>query len=143
MCKSVLTLSVLDLCKQLYPIRSCNLNLSEKNISAKKFKVCPEYQIGNCRGACEGLETETEYLESIRQIKHILKGNLKEVKDHLKAEMATAGEVWNYEEVNKYKTKLELLEKYQSRSTVVNPRINDVNVLNIYDEKRYAYVNRS
>lgn len=132
---------VLDLCKQLYPIRNCNLLLSEKNIKAKKFKVCLEYQIGNCRGACEGLETEEEYLDSIKHIKHILRGNLKEVKDHLKAQMQKASEDWNYEEAERYKKRLELLENYQSKSTVVNPRISDVDVLNIYDMLKFSYVN--
>ena len=79
---------VLELCKKIYPIRNCNFNLSEKNISAHKFKVCLEYQIGNCKGACEGLESEEEYLESIKGIRNILRGNLREVKDHLKDKMA-------------------------------------------------------
>ncbi|MFY0644820.1 MAG: excinuclease ABC subunit C [Bacteroidia bacterium] len=132
---------VLELCKQLYPIRNCNLNLSEKNIQAKKFKVCLEYQIGNCKGACEGLETEEEYLDSIRHIKHILRGNLKEVKLHLKQLMANAAASWQYEEAERYKKKLELLENYQNRSTVVNPRIDQVDVLNLLETDKYAYVN--
>ena len=132
---------VLDLCKQLYPIRNCNYQLSEKNIEAKKFKVCLEYQIGNCRGACEGLETEEEYMDSIAHIKYILKGNLQEVKSHLKTLMKKAADNWNYEEAERYKQKLDLLDKYQSKSTVVNHRINDVDVLNVYNQANYAYVN--
>ncbi len=132
---------VLDLCKQIYPTRNCSYNLSQANIDAHKFKVCLEYQIGNCKGACEGLETEEEYAESIKGIKNILRGNLKEVKDHLKYKMERAAADWHYEEAAKYLYKLELLDKYQSRSTVVNHRINDVDVLNIAQNERYAYIN--
>lgn len=132
---------VLELCKKIYPTRNCNYNLSEKNIQAKKFKVCLEYQIGNCRGACEARETEEQYKESIQHIKHILRGNLKEVKDHLQLKMEEAAADWKFEEANDYKQKLDMLHKYQSRSTVVNPRITDVDVLNIAENKRYAYIN--
>ena len=132
---------VLELCKKIYPTRNCTYNLSEKNIAAKKFKVCLEYQIGNCKGACEGLESEEEYQESIQGIKNILRGNLKEVKDHLKHKMERAAADWQYEEAAKYKAKLEVVEKYQTRSTVVNPRINDVDILNIAQNERYAYIN--
>jgi len=132
---------VLDLCKQIYPTRNCTYNLSQGNIDAHKFKVCLEYQIGNCKGACEGLETEEEYTESIKGIKNILRGNLKEVKDHLKYKMERAAADWQYEEAAKYLNKLEILDKYQSRSTVVNSRINDVDVLNIAQNERYAYIN--
>ena len=132
---------VLELCKKIYPIRNCNFNLSEKNIAGGKFKVCLEYQIGNCKGACEGLESEEEYLESIKGIRNILRGNIKEVKDHLKNKMEQASINWKYEEAGKYKQKLDVLTNYQSRSTVVNPRINDVDVYNIAQNDRYAYVN--
>ena len=132
---------VLELCKKIYPIRNCNFNLSEKNIAGGKFKVCLEYQIGNCKGACEGLESEEEYLESIKGIRNILRGNLKEVKDHLKNKMEQASINWKYEEAGKYKQKLDVLTNYQSRSTVVNPRINDVDVYNIAQNDRYAYIN--
>ena len=132
---------VLELCKQIYPTRNCNYNLSKANIEANKFKVCLEYQIGNCKGACEGLESEEEYLESIKGIKNILRGNLREVKEHLKHKMERAAADWQFEEAAKYKKRLEVLDKYQSRSTVVNPRINDVDVLNIAQNDRYAYIN--
>jgi excinuclease ABC subunit C len=132
---------VLELCKKIYPTRNCTYNLSEKNIAARKFKVCLEFQIGNCKGACEGLESEEEYQESIQGIKNILRGNLKEVKDHLKYKMERTAADWQYEEAAKYKMKLEVLSKYQTRSTVVNPRINDVDVLNIAQNERYAYIN--
>ena len=132
---------VLELCKQIYPTRNCTYNLSKANIEAHKFKVCLEYQIGNCKGACEGLESEEDYLESINGIKNILRGNLKEVKDHLKYKMERASADWQFEEASKYQNKLEILDKYQSRSTVVNPRISDVDVLSIAQNDQYAYIN--
>jgi len=132
---------VLELCKQIYPTRNCTYNLSKANIEARKFKVCLEYQIGNCKGACEGLESEEDYLESINGIKNILRGNLKEVKDHLKYKMERASADWQFEEASKYQKKLEILDKYQSRSTVVNPRISDVDVLSIAQNEQYAYIN--
>jgi len=132
---------VLELCKQIYPTRNCTYNLSKANIEAHKFKVCLEYQIGNCKGACEGLESEENYLESINGIKNILRGNLKEVKDHLKHKMDRASADWQFEEASKYQKKLEILDKYQSRSTVVNPRISDVDVLSIAQNDKYAYIN--
>ena len=132
---------VLELCKQIYPTRNCTYNLSKANIEAHKFKVCLEYQIGNCKGACEGLESEEDYLESINGIKNILRGNLKEVKDHLKYKMERASADWQFEEASKYQKKLEILDKYQSRSTVVNPRISDVDVLSIAQNEQYAYIN--
>jgi excinuclease ABC subunit C len=132
---------VLELCKQIYPTRNCTYNLSKANIEAHKFKVCLEYQIGNCKGACEGLESEEDYLESINGIKNILRGNLKEVKDHLKYKMERASADWQFEQASKYQKKLEILDKYQSRSTVVNPRISDVDVLSIAQNDKYAYIN--
>ena len=132
---------VLELCKQICPTRNCTYNLSKANIEAHKFKVCLEYQIGNCKGACEGLESEEDYLESINGIKNILRGNLKEVKDHLKYKMERASADWQFEEASKYQKKLEILDKYQSRSTVVNPRISDVDVLSIAQNDQYAYIN--
>ncbi|PCJ64667.1 MAG: excinuclease ABC subunit C [Bacteroidetes bacterium] len=132
---------VLELCKRIYPTRNCTYNLSEANIKANKFKVCLEYQIGNCKGACEGLESEEDYLESIKGIKNILRGNLKEVKEHLVYKMERTSANWQFEEAANYKKRLDLLAKYQSRSTVVNPRINDVDVLSIAQNDRYAYIN--
>lgn len=132
---------VLELCKKIYPTRNCTYNLSKANIDAHKFKVCLEYQIGNCKGACEGLESEENYLESISGIKNILRGNLKEVKDHLRNKMERASADWKFEEASQYQQKLEILDQYQNRSTVVNPRINDVDVLSIAQNDKYAYIN--
>ncbi|MBC7425301.1 MAG: excinuclease ABC subunit C [Bacteroidia bacterium] len=132
---------VLDLAKKLYPTRSCNLNLSQSNIEAGKFKVCLEYQIGNCNGPCQYFQSETDYMESIAQIKHILKGNLSEVKRHLKSEMTLAVEKLAFEEAQQYKEKLDMVEKYQSRSTIVSHSINNVDVFGIISTEKAAYIN--
>ena len=132
---------VLDLVKQLYPIRNCNYVLSEKNIETHKFKVCLEYQIGNCRGACEGLETEQEYMESIRSIKNVLRGNLAEVKNHLKDQMLRASSDLRFEQAALFKDKLERLNNYQGKSTVVSITITNVDVFNISTSQHFAFVN--
>jgi excinuclease ABC subunit C len=132
---------LLDLFKKIYPTRNCNLNLSEKNIKAGKFKVCLEYQIGNCKGPCEAYQSEENYNESIQNIKHILRGNLSVVKKHLSEQMKDASDQWNFELAQQYKNKIDLLQKYQSKSTVVNVNISDVDVLNISTNERFAYIN--
>ncbi|MFM9945781.1 MAG: excinuclease ABC subunit UvrC [Bacteroidia bacterium] len=132
---------VLDLVKHLYPIRNCNYVLSEKNIEAHKFKVCLEYQIGNCRGACEGYETEKEYMESIKSIKNILGGNLTEVKNHLKEKMQKASNELHFEQAGLFKNKLERLANYQGKTTVVSITITNVDVFNISTSQQFAFVN--
>lgn len=132
---------VLELIRQLYPIRNCNLNLSQANIDAGKYRVCLEYQIGNCRGACEGYETEAEYLESIKSIKNILRGKLSEVKQHLKIQMQKASDDMRFEQAAKFKEKLEALDKFQARTMVVSHKITDVDVFNISTSQQFAFVN--
>ena len=132
---------VLDLVKRLYPIRNCNYVLNEKNIEAHKFKVCLEYQIGNCRGACEGYETEKEYMDSIKSIKNILRGNLGEVKNHLKEKMHQASNAMRFEQAALFKNKLEKLENYQGKTTVVSITITNVDVFNISSSQQFAFVN--
>lgn len=132
---------VLDLIKQLYPIRNCNLLLTEKNIEARKFKVCLEYHLGNCLGPCEGKESEAHYNESIEQIRHILKGNLSEVKHHLKSLMHQHAENLEYELAQKYKHRLDLLDKFQSKSTVVSHKTGNADVFSVSTEGKFAFVN--
>jgi excinuclease ABC subunit C len=132
---------VLDLAKKLYPIRNCNLNLSQENIDAGKFRVCLEYHIGNCKGPCEGHQSESDYMESVQQIKHLLRGNLKEVKQHLLEQMNESAEALKFEDAQRYKERLEWLEQYQSRSTVVNPNYKDMHVFQLYDAGKIAFVN--
>lgn len=132
---------ILDFIKQLYPVRNCTLNLSKENIQAGKFKICLEYQIGNCTGPCEGLEEEVSYNERIEAIRNILKGHLSEVKIHLRKEMQHAADHLRFERAQQYKDKLEMVDRYQSRSTIVNNRIHNVDVFSIAEEGNFAFVN--
>jgi len=132
---------VLDLIKSIYPLRNCNYNLSEDNIKAGKFKPCLEYQLGNCKAPCVGYESEEEYMDSIANIRRILKGNIAEVKNHLKAGMENAAEELNFEEAQKFKVKLEMLEKFRSKSTVVNHKISNVDVFSCLIDDKRAFVN--
>ncbi len=133
--------NVLDLARQLFPIRNCRLNLTEENIENDKFKVCLEYHLGNCLAPCVGFQDEEDYLNSIGQVKQILKGNIKQVSRHLKDLMKKYADDYKYEEAQAIKDKLELLNRYKSKSTIVNPRINNVDVFSIVDEKSHAFVN--
>ena len=134
---------ILDLIRNLFPLRTCKYNLSPENIEAGKFKVCLEYHIKRCLGPCENLETEEEYNARIDQIKNILRGNFGEVKQYLKTQMARYVEQLEFEKANEIKDKLELFQDYQSKSTVVNPHIENVDVFTIVNEENddYAYVN--
>jgi excinuclease ABC subunit C len=133
--------TLLDMIKQLYPIRTCALSLTEKNIEAGKFKVCLEYHIGNCLAPCVGKQSEADYNATIEQIKSIIKGNIGEVIHELKNLMQAAADELNFERAQLLKEKIETLEKYKSKSTIVNPHIEDVDVLSILNDKKVAYVN--
>ncbi|MBL7837359.1 MAG: excinuclease ABC subunit C [Bacteroidetes bacterium] len=133
--------TLLELVRKLYPTRNCNLNLSPKNIADGKFRVCLEYQIGNCKGPCQGFQSEPDYNQTIANIRHILKGNLGEVRRHLKDCIDEAVNRLAFEEAHEYKLKLGLLESYQSKSTVVNTKINQVDVFGIVSSTTSAFVN--
>ena len=133
--------TVLDLIKQLFKLRNCNLNLSEQNIKAKKFKVCLEYHIGNCKGPCVGHESEEEYNQTISSIKEIIKGNINTVSKHLKRILQTHVEKLEFEKAHIIKEKIDALEKFQSKSTVVSPTITNVDVFSITSDEKTAYVN--
>ena len=133
--------TVLELIKKLYPVRNCTYNLSQANIDAFKFKVCLEYQIGNCKGPCEAYQTEDAYNEGIKQIRHILKGNLQEVKEHLKMFMMDASRRLAFEEAQDFKNKLDSLVTYQSRSTVVSPVLGDLEVYSTSSTDKISFVN--
>ncbi len=133
--------TILDLIKILYPIRTCNFALTEPNIKSGKFKVCLEYQIGNCKGPCQGFQSLEEYDENIKEIKEILKGNISPVLQHLKREMNKAAEGMNFEAANEYKEKIDTLENYQSKSTVVSTIIDNVDVFAISSDDKIAFVN--
>ncbi len=132
---------ILDLIKELYPLRTCNFDLSPKNISEKKYKVCLEYHLKNCKGACEGLETEIIYDEYIKEIKSIIKGNFKEILNKFNSRMLDFANKMKFEEAQKIKDKLVLLNNYQSKSTIVSPSINNVDVFSIISDESYAYAN--
>ena len=133
--------TVLDLVRKLYPTRSCNLQMTPESIAAGKFKICLEFQIGNCLGPCEGKQSEEAYNESISSIRHLLKGNLAEVRRHLRDLMQTAASELRFEQAQLLKEKLNALEKYQARSTVVNPGVGNVEVFGISSTDKYAFVN--
>lgn len=137
--KTVRTL--LELIKGLYPLRTCNYDLSKEKIDAGKYKVCLEYHLGNCKGPCEGLQPITEYDEQIRAIREIIKGNFKDSLHQFKARMKALAEDMQFEEAQKIKDKIEVLENYQAKSTVVNPKISNVDVFSIVSDESYGYVN--
>jgi excinuclease ABC subunit C len=133
--------NVLELIRSIFTIRTCKLDLSPAKINEGKYRVCLEYHIGNCLGPCEGKQQEPEYLEQIEQAKHILKGNLGMAKTYFKEQMQVASEALAFERAQRFKDKLELLEKYQSKSMLVNPSIKDLDVFAIVTDEKYAYVN--
>lgn len=133
--------TVLDLIKQLFKSRNCSLNLSEENIKAGKFKVCLEYHIGNCKAPCIGKEPEEEYNQTISNIKDIVKGNISSVARHLKTLMQQHVEKMEFEKAHIIKEKIDALEKFQSKSTVVSPTITNVDVFSIISDEKNAYVN--
>ena len=133
--------TILDVVRRLFPIRTCSLILSENNISKSKFKVCLEYQIGNCKGPCEGQQSQVEYLESINQVKEILKGNLTSVVSYLKEIMNKAAYQYKYEEAEVFKNKISILETYKSKSTIVSALISNVDVFSFDEDESYGYVN--
>jgi len=137
----VMVRTLLDLIKRLYPLRTCSYNLEKENVSAGKYRICLEYHLGNCLGPCEGKQSEEDYNESIRQVKEILKGNIHTVTRYLKELMKKYAGQMMYEEAQVIKEKLEILNKYNSRSTVVNPRIKDADVFGLDDEEGKIYVN--
>jgi excinuclease ABC subunit C len=133
--------TLITLVRQLYKLRTCTLNLTESNINAGKFKVCLEYHIGNCKGPCVGLQTESDYIENIQQIKDILKGDISTVIDHLKGVMKKLSEDLHFEEAQVIKDKIEILSRFRSRSTVVSNTIRNVDVFAFTQESDNAYVN--
>lgn len=139
---SVKTVRVLlDLIKDLYPLRNCSFDLSEKNIEEGKYKVCLEYHLKNCKGACEGLETVENYNESIKEIRNIVKGNFKESLERFQIIMHDFAAKMEFEEAQKVKEKVDLLSNYQAKSTIVNPSINNVDVFSIISDETHGYVN--
>jgi excinuclease ABC subunit C len=132
---------LLDLIKELYPLRTCTYDLSHQNINEGKYKVCLEYHLKNCKGACENLETEAHYEHSIKEIRNIIKGNFKESLEKFQEMMFGFAEKMEFEEAQKIKEKLKLLGNYQSKSTIINPAINNVDVFSIISDETHGYAN--
>lgn len=133
--------TLLELIKELYPLRTCSYDLSNKNIESHKYKVCLEYHIGNCKGPCEGYETLDNYQNQIQAIRDILKGNFKQSLKDFKRQMAQLAAHMQFEEAQKIKEKIDVLENYQAKSTVLNPKITTVDVFSIVSDESMAYVN--
>jgi len=133
--------TVLDLVRQLYPLRNCNLNLSKANIDKKKYKVCLEYHIGNCMGPCEGLESEDVYQQRLQEIRQIIRGNISTVKQQLMELMKEYASRYEFEKAQVVKEKIEVLERYQSKSSVVNPSIHNVDVFTYCEDAASGYIN--
>lgn len=133
--------TLLELVRQLYPLRTCNLSLTKENIQAEKFKVCLEFHIGNCKGPCVGKQTEDDYDHAIQNVKKIIRGNIREVREHLQTLMTEFAEKLEFEEAQLVKEKLEILEKFQSKSAVVSPVVSDADVFSIVSDVKSAYVN--
>jgi excinuclease ABC subunit C len=133
--------ALLEMLHQLYPLRTCALNLKEANVEAGKYKVCLEYHIGNCKGPCEGLEQEARYMEYIDQVSQILKGNYQKAKTFFIGQMQEASTRLAFEQAQEWKEKWHLLENFQAKSTVVNPSIHDVDVFSMVSDESLAYIN--
>ncbi|PKP52506.1 MAG: excinuclease ABC subunit C [Bacteroidetes bacterium HGW-Bacteroidetes-1] len=133
--------TLLDLIRHLYTIRSCSLNLSENEIGRKQYKVCLEYHIGNCKGPCEGLQSSTDYSAMIKEIRMIIRGKIQVVLRDMKNQMMEHAENMEFEKAQLIKEKLDLLENYQSKSTIVNATIDNIDVFSIVDEPAVAWVN--
>ena len=132
---------ILDMIRELFPLRTCNLNLSQANIAKGKYKICLEYQIGNCKGPCEGLQDEDNYQENLADIKDILNGKIGVVTTKIKENIQAAATDLNFELAHQLKSKLDKLSNYQSKSTVVSSSITNIDVFSIAADDSHAFVN--
>ena len=133
--------TLIEVIKNIYKLRTCSLNLSPKNIEEGKYKVCLEYHIKNCAGPCEGLESDEEYAQKLNAIRGIIKGEFKAAREYLEAEMYNYAAKLEFENAQQSKEKLQILENYQTHTTIVSSNINDVDVFGIISDEAAAYVN--
>ena len=133
--------TLLDIIRKLYPLRTCKLNLTPKNIAKGKFKICLEYHIGKCLAPCIGKQSEADYMISIEQVRNIIKGNITDIIKELKTLMFDLAAEMKFEQAQMVKEKMEILENYRSKSTIVNPKISNVDVMTIVNEEELAWVN--
>ncbi|QIX61955.1 excinuclease ABC subunit C [Hymenobacter lutimineralis] len=132
---------LLELIRALYPLRTCTYNLSPQNIEAGKFKVCLEYHLGNCKGPCEGLQDEETYNQYIQQIRLILNGDLRLPKQYFREKMTVAAQEQQYELAHQFKQKLDRLDEFQSKSTIVNASLSNIDVFSIASNEKSAFIN--
>ena len=132
---------LLEFIKQTIQLRTCSLNLTQKNIAKGKFKVCLEYHLGNCKGPCENLQSEENYNDGLIQLKNLLKGNLSPVIQQFKKEMKGCVEELEFEKAEMLRKKIEYLENYQSKSVIVSSRLGNLDVFSILKDNDIAYVN--
>ncbi len=132
---------LLELIKSVYPLRTCTYDLSKDKIAMGKYKTCLEYHLGNCMGPCEGLQNVGEYDKQIDDIRELVKGNFKSSLQYFRKEMKSLASDMKFEEAQRIKDKIEVLENYQAKSTIVNPKINNVDVFSIISDEAFAYVN--
>lgn len=137
----MLVKTVLDLIRKLYPLRTCTLNLDQRSIAKGLYKPCLEFQIGNCLAPCIGNQAQKDYDKSIAEIQNILKGNLSTAQDWLEKSMKKASAEYKFEQAQLYKSKLDILQKYQSKSTIVSNKVTNIDVFNIVNKPTYAIVN--
>ncbi|RAV29518.1 excinuclease ABC subunit UvrC [Sinomicrobium soli] len=133
--------TLLELIKGLYPLRTCNYDLSKAKVDSGKYKVCLEYHLGNCKGPCEDYQSEEEYNAQVRAIREIIKGNFKDSLQGFRKQMKVYAAEMRFEDAQKMKERIEVLENYQAKSTIVNPRISNVDVFSIVSDDSYGYVN--
>ena len=133
--------TLLELIKNVYPLRTCNYDLSKAKIEAGKYKLCLEYHLGNCLGPCEGLQSTADYDKQVDEIRNIIKGNFKSSLQSFKNQMKLLADEMHFEEAQQIKDKIDVLENYQSKTTIVNPKINNVDVFSIIADDAFAYVN--
>ena len=139
---SVFTAKVmLQMLKELYPIRTCKYPLTPESIAQGRYKVCLEYHIKRCKGPCEGLQSLEEYQKNIAEVKEILKGNISQISKHLYEEMQQLAAEWRFEEAQAVKEKYEVIENYRSKSTVVTPMLHNIDVFSIIEDGNSAYIN--
>ena len=139
---SVFTARVmLQMLKELYPIRTCKYPLTPEAIARGQFKVCLEYHIKRCKGPCEGLQSLEEYQQNMAEVKEILKGNISQISKHLYEQMQTLAAELRFEEAQAIKEKYEVIENYRSKSTVVPPMLHNIDVFSLIEDERSAYVN--
>jgi len=133
--------ALLDFIREVYPLRTCNYDLNQKNIKAGKFKVCLEYHLGNCLAPCVGYQSEADYEKNIQSIRQILKGNYGEVIQYMTDDMKAYSNTLDFESAQRMKEKIEAIKNYQSKSLVANPAVGNVDVFSIISDESYAYVN--